>query len=438
VRHFALTLEALSPLAIRADHAAVGSGSSGYLSGTALAGSLASAHRLFHPNDDTLFEQLFLSGQVHYPDLYPAAFKSEAMRGAETLPVSPLPKTAQSCKRFPGFFPVRDEEPDDDRHGVRDTLLDWARFELYKATLKESGQRIDTTELLKPLVAHKTCQQGTCRQPMERFGGYYRRDDNLPERNTIIATPATRLQTHTGINRETGTVQESILYHRRVFQEETRFWGLVKTSDAAAGPFKAFIEEVGLSGLVRVGTSRTRGMGKVHLSVQPVDEEPDRFERFKHRLALFSTRLRDQAGEMSPASGPHLTPDPFYFALTLHSPLILRDDLLRYRGTIDEDTLRDLLHLPRHPFTRVYQAASVRRISGWHDLWGTPRTNEYAIDTGSVFLFASAIAPAEGEPSAALWQELFRLEEEGAGRRRAEGFGRVCVSDPFHLEEQPK
>ncbi len=68
-------------------------------------------------------------------------------------------------------------------------------------------------------------------------------------------------------------------------------------------------------------------------------------------------------------------------------------------------------------------------MSGWNELWGTPRTNEYALDIGSVFLFGTTI-----EPINSLWQALFRLEEEGAGQRRTEGFGRICVSDPFHLE----
>jgi CRISPR-associated protein Csx10 len=29
---------------------------------------------------------------------------------------------------------------------------------------------------------------------------------------------------------------------------------------------------------------------------------------------------------------------------------------------------------------------------------------------------------------------LFELEEAGVGRRKAEGFGRICVSDQFHQE----
>lgn len=427
MRYFSLNLEAQSPLAIRSDHAAVGAGNAGYIAGSALAGSLAHTYRLFYPEDTAMFERLFLSGQVRYPDLYPAMFQSEGMREALTLPVYPLPKTAQSCKRFPGFYPVKGEEADDDRHGVRDTLLDWAMFELGRqARMKEGHQPIPTAALLAPLEEHKKCH---CGRPMDHFSGFYRRDDSLTDKNMSKASLETRLQAHTGINRETGTVQEGILYHRRVFEEQARFWGLLKISDELADPFAAFIEEIGRSGLVRIGTSRTRGMGKVSLSVEEMDQRQDRYLQFRQRVEQFSALVRDQASKMFSPTTYDLTPDPFYFALTLHSPLIFCDEMLRFRGTIDGKALQDLLHIPAESFGLIYQAAGTRRVSGWNELWGTPRTNEYAIESGSVFLFATTIEPAE-----ALWQALFKVEEEGAGRRTTEGFGRVCVSDPFHRE----
>lgn len=433
VRLFALTLEAKSPLAIRSDHAAVGNGHIGYITGSALAGSLANVYRLYYPDETTMFERLFLSGQVHYPDLFPASFKSGIIQNSESLPVYPLPKTAQSCKRFSGFFPAKDEDVDEDRHGVRDTLLDWAMFELGRTeTLTARQEPLSAGELLKPLLAQKDCH---CKRPMDHFSGYYRRNYSLPEKNICKASLNTRLQAHTGINRDTGTVQEGILYHRRVFEEQSRFWGLVKIADDdLVDPFTAFIEEVGFTGLVRVGTSRTRGMGKVSLSIKEMEGGQQRFEQFTQRLERFSTRLRERAASTFPAEAHKLALKPFYFALTLHSALILQDELLRYRGTLNGDVLQELLHLPDDTvpaatFQLIYQNAETRRVSGWNDLWGTPRMNEYAIESGSVFLFASS-----SEQSEVLTRALFTLEEEGAGRRRAEGFGRVCVSDPFHLE----
>ncbi|HEY6407703.1 MAG TPA: hypothetical protein VIY29_09575, partial [Ktedonobacteraceae bacterium] len=212
-------------------------------------------------------------------------------------------------------------------------------------------------------------------------------------------------------------------------------WGMVKLPEELASPFNAFIEEVGKTGLVRVGTGRTRGMGKVRLSVGPLESEQERYEQFKKRLRTFNDRLQTLAKQAFPASAYDLALQPFYFALTLHSPAILCDPLLRYRGSINTPVLEELLHIPSDNFKLIYQAVGTRRLSGWNELWGLPRANEYAIDTGSVFLFGSDITPDEDkDKDNVLWQALFKLEEEGIGRRKAEGFGRVCVSDPFHLE----
>ncbi len=432
MQYFSLNLETISPLAIRSDHAQTGAGSADYISGTALAGSLAAVYRLYYQQDNAQFEQLFLNGQVYYPDLYPATFGSEEMQEALNAPVYALPKTAQSCKRFSGFVPLPDEDVEkDERHGARDTLLDWAAFELGNKA-QEAGQAIEVISLLKPLQEHKYCSYPGCNRPMDHFTGYYRRSEDEKLAKAEVEKRK-RLQTHTGINRDTGTVQEGIHYNRSVFQEHTRFWGLFKLPEHLVTPLETFIEEVGLSGLVRVGTGRTRGMGRVHLSIEPMEAEHHSIETFRENLKTFDDKLRKVAQHWFPVGKYNLALKPFYFAVTLHSPLILRDSLLRYAGALDKQTLAALLDLPadtpEDTFELLYQSASTRRVTGWNELWGTPRTNEYAIDTGSVFLFSSAV-----EMNKQLCEALFKLEEEGTGERRAEGFGRLRISDPFHLE----
>lgn len=422
MRYFALNLNTVSPLAIRADHAPGGAESAGYISGMTLTGSLATVHRSYYPEDAENFAQLFLSGQVHYPDLYPAPFKSSVSKDAAIIPVHPLPKTAQTCKRFPGFLHVfQDEKVHWPRHGVRDCLLDWALFELAYKQARGAGRKIEPAVLLTPFKAHKDCTAPDCGNPMEHFTGYYSRSGG----HMKIAKSDTRLQTYTGINRETGTVQESILYNRRVFGEHTYFWGLVKVPEHLTTTFERFIGEIGETGLVRAGTGRSRGLGKVHVHIEALGDEQYSFNTFKDRLKKFDTTLQDLAN----ASDVQTDDTRFYFALTLHSPAILCDDLLRYRGTIDTQTLTKELKLTANNFELMYRTASIRRVTGWNEVWGTPRTNEYAIESGSVFLFSSTADPDED-----FLKALFRLEEEGIGRRSAEGFGRVCVSDPFHLE----
>lgn len=182
-----------------------------------------------------------------------------------------------------------------------------------------------------------------------------------------------------------------------------------------------------MSGLVRIGTGRTRGLGKVHLMASLLEDKQDGFELFKKRLNKFHITLQERA-RLIKNFKPEL--ESFYFVLTLHSPVILCDELLRYRNTIDKDTLAKMIGLDEkeNPFEVLYQSVSTSRITGWNELWGTPRVNDTAIDSGSVFLIESK------KPLEDLAHKLYILEEEGIGKRRAEGFGRVHISDPLHLE----
>ena len=74
MKHFYLRVHALSPLAIRADHAEGGAKTSLYIPGTTLLGSLAAAHRMVYDGQDAQFADFFLADQVYFPHLYPASF----------------------------------------------------------------------------------------------------------------------------------------------------------------------------------------------------------------------------------------------------------------------------------------------------------------------------------------------------------------------------
>ena len=157
MKQFVITLETISPLTIRADHAQGGSETTQYISGTTLLGSLASAHRFMHRDQTDEFAALFLNGAVHYPNLYPALFKG-GMQDEKT-PVYPAPKTAQSCKRFPGFKHDRVDD-DEAHHGVRDTLIDWTLFKI-------ASTPDDDDKRLKAMRQYKDCP--VCESSMDHF-----------------------------------------------------------------------------------------------------------------------------------------------------------------------------------------------------------------------------------------------------------------------------
>lgn len=427
MKTLSIRVTAEAPLSVRADHAQDSAKGADYIPGTTLVGALAAAHRMLNPTKKEEFESLFLQEQVFYPDLYPATFKHEdrgmqELQESDYLPIYPLPKTAQSCKRHPGFLLPEDKE--EKAHGVRDSLIDWALARLDRL----EGYSYQSSDPLLPLAALKKYKTCSCKESMDHIDGYYRRQDSDPF-NMILARSNKRLRTHTGIDRATGTVEDSILYNREVFEEGMLFWGSIRfpNDDELIESFESFINKVGHTGLVRIGTGRTRGMGQVTLRVER-QREKDRFTSFKDRLLGLNNQLYKHAEQLQFGNLEQY----YFFALTLHSPLILCDEFLRYRGTIDEKVLtKELLNLKDEipGLKRIYQAASVSRVTGWQEMWGLPRTNEYAIDTGSVFLFACP-QPLNEE----VLKKLLELEEQGIGKRRTEGFGRICISDRFHQE----
>lgn len=424
MKHLYLQVTTGSPLTIRSDHAQEGASTTHYIPGATFLGSLAAAHRMLRPEMDNEFTRLFLNEKVHIPYLYPAVFnKSQSGIHSSNLPVVPLPKTAQSCKRFSGFKPLRGERTNEKRHGIRDSLLDWAVFSL----LDKDQHAIPA--LLAALNAHTACKHDNCQQAMDHVTGYYRRGRQDPKQR-MKAKVHTHLQTRTGINRSWGVVEDGILYNREVFDEDMRFWGEVILPDEPDEPnalfnlFRTFVEEAEAEkeDVIRIGTGRTRGLGRV--SIKVFDGKREDIASFRKKLEDFDATFQNQA-----RAADVKALDRFYFAITLYSPTILCDAFLRYHITLEAAPLARLLKQPAGTFKKIYQAVETQRITGWYDIWGTPRTNDHAIEMGSTFLFACSHALDKD-----LLQALYTLEETGLGRRRSEGFGRICISDPFHLE----
>lgn len=425
MRRYPLRLETLSPLALRADHAQDGVSGTSFITGTTLLGCLAAFHQQVRPDAHEEFERFFLREQILYPNLYPARFNVKSIPDSSAQ-VYPFPRTAMTCKRhggfrYPDYFANGEKN---DGHGVRDSLLDWAIYSLSKddtARLKLFNQR------------HKNC---VCGEPMDRCEGFYGRNDIQKDR-MVKSSASTRLRTFTGVNRQTGTVQDRILYNRQVFTEGMHFTGdllFAADDEQLVEDFNEFLEEcdVDVYGPVHMGTGRSRGLGQIALAVTQ-DQREQEFAGFRNRLDAFNRKVHEQARQ---AKADGLEPH-YFFAVTLHSPLIQHDDRLRHYGTLNTALLQHLLtpvlqQSSLSGLTCWYQNAAVQRVTGWQTLWGTPRIDDYAIAAGSVFLFSCATATFNEQ----IFQALYQLEQQGAGERRAEGFGRLYVSEQFHQIEE--
>ena len=400
-----VTLTAQTPLALRSGRDTERADTLDHIPGATLLGSLAGAHAALRPSQKDEFATLFLEGRVRFGNAYPATFDRDELTD-DTCPVLPLPRTARSCKRFPGFRFQAD--PDHDYHGVTDQLIPWALFAL-------SEERLHA-----PLEQGARCTHalptGPCGQTTDMLRGYFRRGN--ARRQIGRSRVSTALVTRTGINRNTGTAEQAVLYSREVMRKGSRFWCPINVPDDLFAVFRAFVEEASAGGWVRVGTNRTRGLGRIGItSISQVGD--DSLETLAARARQFTAALHEAAAKCGLQARHAL-----YVPVTLMSDAILPDALFRYRTQLDSDYLRDESGITGAEL--VYHTAGMRRVIGWNDLAGLPKPDEIAIAMGSVFLFGF-----DREPDFA---QLYRLQTDGIGTQTIIGFGRVAVADPFHWE----
>jgi CRISPR-associated protein Csx10 len=380
-----LTLRSLSPLVLHADRSRTQfTPGLDYVPGSALRGA-AAVHYLQARGADDDFKALFVAERASFPDLLPST-KATAGRL--------LPATARLCKRYSW----------DHRDSLTDALLRLALAEM-------AGK-------LEPLkdVTWEYCPEQDCQKINKR--------DRVPGYVTLTygrVRAEKRLLTGTSINRATGTAESGLLFSQEALEEGQFFRGVVHITGDDADLLQARLESVLQVGTrLRVGAARSRGLGLVEIIGW---SDPWRGPNLDSRLTLFNRAVK--------GLWRHYGTEPdsaVYFALTLESHLILQDragrSVARLEGQSDLPELLGLegVTLGRH----VILPAVVR---GWNAQQGLPKEDEPALGRGTALLFR-----VEPGCEAAVRERLTIIETEGLGRRRSEGFGRVCVCDPFHYD----
>ncbi len=393
-----------------------------YIPGTTLLGGLAGAYSRMKQGSSGFkeeFARFFTSGKIRFGNLYPANFKdkdeSKSVCDAladDELSVRPVPATARSCKRFPGFLFQNEQDQDDEdkKHGVFDSLIPWGLFSL-------SDQKV-----ISVFDSIERCSD--CGKKTSPFSGFYRR--NLKQNAVCASKAKTRMVTRTGISRQRGAVMQNILYHREILCENQKFWGILDFQDDTLwNDFESFIEDASDNEAIYLGNNKTRGMGKAGYESFRITEPLDTSEYLKQRVEKFSSLLKETAEK-------HHVPvrHNLYIPITLQSDLILRDHLMRYHSAVEADYLEKEWNLKGTKL--IYHCSSLRRVMGWNALAGLPKADDMAIAMGSVFLFGFT-----GEADDKLWQILYDIETKGIGERRQEGFGSLMIAEPFHTEVNP-
>jgi len=350
------------------------------------------------------FQKVFLDkSPVRFGFLYPVPRRAEEAANREAFP---FPLTAFACK-------AHGEE-----HGIRDMLLTNLR-------------RIAGVEV----PVEKNCPVKECGERLERMRGFAVWEPGSDGESCGKVAIHPRFFVRVGLNRFTETAEEGILYTLEALvpgpggegkEKPISFVGYWQMSGEQWEALKTLLEshvqrEKGAY-ILRIGTARARGMGKVVLSYI---EEPPPLPPVEERLDAF--QLRDGEGKLVDAE--HL-----YFSLTLRAPLLLYDPsgppTVEFEKREQEVFEAYVSTLPKE-LEFLPEASMVEREewTGWSAVWGLPKPVVTAIAAGSVLAFRASKAGRE-----AVVAFLQEVEEKGLGERLAEGWGEVIACNPFHVK----
>lgn len=428
-----------------------------YLPGSVLRGAVAAAlmagwtleqrqraHPDQCPDPDTcdFCRTLYPRDEAGQPARPPRFYDCYPALPTGSRPVQPLPVTAQTCKRHPGFR--RDDDPDEP-HGVMDTLI--------RQAAAADAQKSD---VVVPYVYQPICPE--CGEPLEKLeGGYYGCSGEL----FYTATPRNRRFSRTAINRRRHTAQEGQLFTLAVMGEQmstniprpypdkmqTHLQGQIEIGDADE---KLLREALGrVSGL---GSSHSRGLGQLEgititTSALPASPAIDlaQFQtqvaaaRFQsdsndaldlgNRLAAFNQAIQAERDFYHAMGVNGVLPGQWHFTIDLLSDAFVRN------GSLPALALSAGM-LGLTGAIETFSTITPVDRGGWSNAWGLPRSRQPGIGAGSVFLFR--VESNDAQATAVLFNRLAALEQEGIGIDKERGAGRIQVCASFHLEVNPR
>ena len=391
MKRYAISATLKSPVIIQQNRQSDTSLSLDFIPGSTLRGALAAQYiREGGTPDETEFKSLFLNNPVRFTDLLPTNCAGMKSR--------PLPLSAVSCKRKPGFLKEGDEgkKINTTAHGVEDILC--RRFANY----------------LKPeTISDNTCR--ICGNDLKCISGFWSENLEVPQ----LHKPTMIMHRHTGIDRSTGTASDKIFFITQSIADHRmdegsgefkpqEFYGTLYLTAEQLDPLKKLIE----SNLF-VGANRTSGSGEVKLSLTEANEDQDSFDilkwdtDFKRKVKAFAS--------IDP-------PEGIYFSVMMNSHAILTDRFLRPSFDLD---------LPFDGVAPVLKMVKSQKIRGWQSSWGLPKPDDIGIVTGSVFLFKY-----EGDDLDGLNKFLSDVVKSGIGFRQEEGFGQVSICNQLHTAQE--
>lgn len=343
------------------------------ITGKALRGALAArAADRFDLNDGTTYDAfiaLFLRDAVRFPTLYPL------FRGKQDFyPPAPVPRDGFICKVYR-------------KHPVQ-----WGT---------QHKERVEK------------CGEKECESPVKGAREEFFSLRGLkPER----FRPEMQSEMHIRVNPETGRVEEGQLFEYVALEAGQYFIGeLVCADEDAWELLKEFTELEEQKPIpLRLGKGRRRGYGQVTLWLERLDSEPPVWIQ-----QPLEERVIEDASELT---------------LTLLTDAVVADTWGRFVTGFEDEWLRRALGfgvtiemdseaegVERRDF------AATRVVDGFNAQLRLPRWRDVALAAGS-----SVRLRVVEQPEGGLLTALARVEREGIGLRRNEGYGQVAFNHPVY------
>ncbi|MCA9943180.1 MAG: hypothetical protein KC449_06840 [Anaerolineales bacterium] len=198
-------------------------------------------------------------------------------------------------------------------------------------------------------------------------------------------------------NRKSET--DSQVYRYEAIAAEQWFAGVVLSEDEG---LLARAKQLLEAGDMNLGGSHTAGYGRV--SITDVLLEHDWWEFRPLSTNADEPYYEDEEDEYGVETA---VSEPEYAILTCLSDLIWRDKHGQINAKLETPSGKE----PQEAYFHL------RRVGGFNRKWGLPLCQSWAVQAGSVFVFAPEC-----------YAELEEWVKKGVGERRAEGYGRVALN----------
>lgn len=346
------------------------------------------------------------------------------------------PLSACRCKKK-GGLPTAGEPMGDSGHvhGALDLLLHELAFSLACQGNGPKGVPI-------PFEMRCGAENRSCREPLTPLEAAWIVHDGTKWGH--VPTEVLR-HTRVAIQRQRRSAQDEMLFSVESLPPEMCFSGMAWVPDKARKNL-----EQALSSITHLGGRVNTGYGAVEITIKDVRAELAGKVALEKRLEEFQSHLGRLFESYRLLSDPKsvLDGNRRFFSVDVHTPLIRTDEADADSLALPAEALREALQAALRETTpdpaslerslkRVAAArleavtchVAPQRIGGWHTGRRLPVPVRLGTRAGSYYVFETSATDLEG-----LTTGLVALERVGLGERREDGFGRVMVAHPFHLE----